>query len=65
MVLVVVWAQVAIVLRISTIDQAVPTLLSKYVFKRLGARIDLDDNSIEFKRFPGVVESLYDLKSGM
>ena len=53
LVLAVVWARVVVILRISIINQSVPTLLSKFVFKRLGARIDLDDNSIEFKRFPG------------
>ena len=41
-----------------------PTLISKFVFNRLGAPIDLDDNNVEFKRFPGKTQSLFDLKSG-
>ena len=51
LVLAVVWARVVVILRISIIDQSVPTLISKFVFKKLGARIDLDENRIEFKRF--------------
>ena len=52
------------ILRISIIDQSVPFLVSKFVFKRLGAKIGLDDNDIEFKRFPEKHEPIYDLKSG-
>ena len=53
-----------VILRISIIDQSVPVLLSKHVFKRLGAKIDLEDNAIEFRRFPGKTEPIHDLRSG-
>ena len=64
LILPVVWAGTTVVLRISIIDKNVPFLLSKHVFKRLGASIDLEDNVVSFKRFPGKKQELHDLRSG-
>jgi len=45
------WAKQIVVLRISIVDHEVPFLISKYVFKSLGALIDLDANEVTFKKF--------------
>ena len=60
----VLWSGVWVLLRVSVIAHKIPMLLSKYVFKRLGGVIDLDDNQVTFKRFPEKLEPLRDLPSG-
>ena len=58
------WANVIVVVRISVISQRIPILLSKYLFKKLGAVLDLADNEVTFKPFKGKKENLHDLDSG-
>ena len=58
------WGGQTVVLRISIVEPDVPFLLSKFVFKCLGARIDLDSNTIEFNKLNGALETLHDLSSG-
>ena len=64
----VVSGKVAIVIRFSIVPPEVPFLISKFVFKRLGVILDLDDNELVLKRFgidqARAVEPLYDLMSG-
>ena len=50
------WGDHSVVLRVSVIDPDVPFLLSKGVFKRLGAQIDLESNECVFKKLNGGVE---------
>ena len=63
-----VWGKVAVVIRLSIVPPEVPFLISKFVFKRLGVILDLDDNELVLKRFgtdqARAVEPLYDLMSG-
>ena len=58
------WGGVVVILRLSVIDHNIPTLLSKHVFRSLGAVIDMNDNVLRLKCFDGAVEPLYDLRSG-
>ena len=58
------WAGVTVLIRVFVIAQSIPTLLSKYLFKRLGAVLDLDENECRFKRIGGGIERLHDLPSG-
>ncbi|MDP7646549.1 MAG: hypothetical protein QGH82_00500, partial [Candidatus Woesearchaeota archaeon] len=60
----VVWGDIVVVIRFSIVPPQVPFLVSKYVFKRLAVRLDLDDNELQFKRFNNQSEPLYDLPSG-
>ena len=54
------WGGVVVILRLSVIDHNIPTLLSKHVFRSLGAVIDMHDNVLRLKCFDGDVEQLYD-----
>ena len=58
------WGGVVVILRLSVIDHSIPTLLSKHVFRRLGAIIDLSDNVLRLKGFDEAVEPLHDLRTG-
>ena len=58
------WGGHTVVLRVSVVDPDVPFLLSKGVFKRLGAQIDLEVNECVFRRLNRGVEMLHDLTSG-
>jgi len=58
------WGNVTVVLRFSIVPQEVPFLISKFVFKRLGCTIDLDDNELTMKRLNHSVEPIYDLTTG-
>ena len=58
------WGGVVVILRLSVIDHNIPTLLSKHVFRSLGAVIDMNENVLRLKYFDGAVEPLYDLRSG-
>ena len=58
------WAGVTVLIRISVIAQRIPILLSKYLFKKLGAVLDLDENKCNFKRIGNQIEQLHDLPSG-
>ena len=52
----------------SQLPPAVPFLISKFVFKRIGSVLDLDSNELVLKHLGGAtgraVEPLYDLMSG-
>ena len=58
------WGGHTVILRVSVVDPDVPFLLSKGVFKRLGAQIDLEVNECVFRRLNRGVEMLHDLTSG-
>ena len=58
------WGGVVVILRLSVIDHSIPTLLSKHVFRRLGAIIDLNDYVLRLKGSDEAVEPLHDLKTG-
>ena len=68
LILALVWGRISIVIRFSIVPPEVPFLISKYVFKRIGALLDLDDNQLVLKRFctntSEGIEPLYDLMSG-
>ena len=54
LVVVVVWAKVVLIMRISIVEfDPVPFLISKFALKRIGANIDLDEDQLSFKRFQG------------
>ncbi len=63
-IVIVCWGGIVFGIRFSIVPPQVPFLISKYVFKRLACKIDLDDNELEFKRFGNQRETLYDLPSG-
>ena len=54
------WGGVVVILRLSVIDHSIPTLLSKHVFRRLGAIIDFSKNVLRLRDFDGAVEPLHD-----
>ena len=64
LVLAMLWGGQVVVLRISIVPPEVPCLISKPVFKRLGAILDLDSNVMTLKRIGNVIEPLYDLVTG-
>ena len=57
------WGGVVVILRLSVIDHSIPTLLSKHVFRRLGAIIDLSENVLRLIGFYEAVEPLHDLRT--
>jgi hypothetical protein len=58
------WGGQVVVLRFSLVEQDVPFLISKYVFKRLGGVLDLDANTLTLKKLGGATEPLHDLVTG-
>ena len=58
------WGGQVVILRISIVPPEVPCLISKFVFKRLGAVLDLDSNTLLLKRLNNAIEPLYDLVTG-
>ena len=62
--LAVIWAQNVIVLRISIVPPSVPFLISKFVLKRLGGILDLDNNNLVLNRLNQQPEPLHDLDTG-
>ena len=64
LIIVVVWGGVTIAIKFCIVEPDVPFLVSKFVFKRLGSVLDLDDNELRLKRLNGAVEPLYDLVTG-
>ena len=65
LIIAVIWGGVTVVIKFSIVPPLVPFLISKYVFKRLRANIDLDVNELTLKGFPQpCIEPLYDLVSG-
>ena len=60
----VVWAEHVVVLRVSVVSPDVPFLLSKSVFKRLGAQIALGARVCLFRQLDEKSEALHDLPTG-
>ena len=58
------WGKEVLVLRFSIVEQDVPFLVSKYVMKRIGGVLDLDENLLTLKRLGGAKEQIYDLITG-
>ena len=58
------WGNQTVVVRFSIVDKEVPFLISKFVMKRLGSVIDMDENYILFKRLQCSKEAIHDLPSG-
>ena len=58
------WGNVTAVIRFSIVEPTVPFLVSKFVFKRLGGVLDLDQNELLLRRLHSASEPLYDLVAG-
>lgn len=55
---------IQVVVRISVVEKDIPGLLSKYIFKTLGANIDIENNQAKFSRLGQVKEPLFELEGG-
>ena len=58
------WGGQVVVVRFSIVEKDVPFLISKFVMKRLGSLVDMEENRLVFRRLKDATEPIHDLPSG-